>query len=1093
MRLRSPASLVIALLLAPSPALAQRASDVFGGREIAAPSPKAIPYLRRLPTEAEIREVVATAPELQSTGASAGENNGPQGFNGAAPATRVQDVRVDKWHMPGAQGATNGSFAVVKLTTVLLRGDGGDGPRLMQALFLGYRKPDGKLGVLAGFLPGDKPGQLVAAPIVQGRSAEERDRRLAEVIAGALPGFAGGPERVQITVASALARGSNVHVTGSILSATPITSTLFLRTEGGDVKQGFLGVTGTTFSASCERAPGVGNVFKITADNEARLGAEVTLAFDRSGKLLDVRTTSVEGDVTTEAARPPAGLGGAGQVPGPATPAQAAAGILTPALLGLLLHGLLGGRGDEGPTPPPPVPPGGKGRRHHAAAPAASDHGDDGEDAGDGHEAGGPDGKGTPAGEGKGQGPAAKGPGGPVPKAEGPRGAAPEKPAPGPVAAGPGAPAAPAAASPEKEALDRLAWLDNRAKRSHSDALTKALADARASCFRPDGSLDADRWKDSQRALWDALGAYGRQGETPNSFLGDAAREIGYAPVEAIRMAGGAAVGLVKGVGALAVSGAKGVRDIADGVRHAGYFLTGAKAKTNEWVAKNCPEESKALQAAVMAGRPLEALASMARTAGVAGGQLLGAAGRFIKTEVLPVEEIESFFDKDASLEQRLWAVPAAATKIAGLLLLGAKPTAVPSTRIGGAISGARTSAAAEAAAAQKVAQLRTQVATLEKVATRSGAGPEAGGVGAVLDRTKEALARARQAEQTAAAARRVEGLVPQAVKDAPILNLRDAMRRVDGSPELRRAADDAIRANRGGGSLYGLRVEGALSKDAHTLVTARKLQLQEQAMNNATKRILQEEVAARQAAGQPVPTRFDTFNASQGSRSRISGANVNADYDQTVTGVQHVDPARTREIVRQECRRLRQTQETLDVNVYQPRRGLSDAGGSAPNSQATLENIGQTTGTAGQHSVHVTRDNRVVISDHVSTPDGREGVLAGRRTLDPPPGVSREQWLREGAWEGHQGQPVQVPREQWPAVREAQLDGLQHAFERGDMNQMVKYANRARSVGLPMSESTEGLLRAVAGEKDPLVARQILSSAGFDTPADLMRHLGLS
>lgn len=1099
-------ALVVTLLLASSPAFAQRASEVFGNEPIAAPA-GSIPYLRRLPTDAEIEEVTKTAPELQSVAASAAVDCGPGCFRGATPAMRVEDVRVEKWHMPGVKGPTSGSFALVKLTAVLARADGRDGTSMAQAVFLGYRTKDGKLGVLSGYIPGDKPGQYFAPPIVQGRTPEERDRQLAQVIAGAQAGFAGGPERVVITVASAAVNGGSVEVSGSIESATPITSTLFMRVEGGEVKQGHVGAAAGPFHASCERVAGVGNVFKLTADNEAGLGAEVTLAFDASGRFLGLHTTSTEGDVTVEG-RPPAGLGGAGSVPGPATAGQAAAGILTPALLGLLLHGLLGGSG--GGSGPPPPKPTGRGRTHRGTGEgAAPDVEPEGDDSGTGADAEGEgDGAGGKGGVAKGRHgkPTAGREGGTggasTPPPAGAHGGAASQPAaPKPAAAAAG-PAAPALAGPERDALDQLGRLENRARFSHSDVLTKALADARASCVRPDGSIDLDRWKASSGAIRDAFGAYGREGAEPNSYVGDVVREVGYAPVEAIGKAGSTAAGLVRGIGGLAVSGVKGIGSIVEGILHPGYFATGAKAKVNEWVAKNCPGESKALRDAMMDGRPLDALASMARTAGTAGGQLLSAAAHFMKSEVLPVDEIQSLFGKDSSLEERLWAVPAAATKIAGLLLGGATPTAVPSTRIGAALgrtadaigkaAESRAYAAAEGAAARKAAQLQAQVASLEKSAAVRAARGEAGGVGAVLDKTRDALEAARAAEKAAAATRRVEALVPKAVGEGPIQNLRDAMRRLDDNPELRRAADDAIRANGGGSSLYGLRVEGTMSKDAHTVLTARKLQLQEEAMNNATRRILQEEVDARLAVGRDVPTRFDTFNASQGSRSRISGANVNADYDQTLMGIEYVRADRSRQILGEECGRLGQTQSSLDVNVYQPRRGIADAGGAAPNSQAALENIGQTTGSAGHHQVHVTSD-RVVVGDHVTTAQGREGVLAGRRTMDPPPGMSAEQWQSEGVWEGHQGRPIQVPREQWPEVRQAQLDGLQHAADKGEMNQMVKYANRARSVGLPVSESTERLLRAVAGEKDPLLARQILQDAGIDVPADLMQRLGLS
>lgn len=184
-------------------------------------------------------------------------------------------------------------------------------------------------------------------------------------------------------------------------------------------------------------------------------------------------------------------------------------------------------------------------------------------------------------------------------------------------------------------------------------------------------------------------------------------------------------------------------------------------------------------------------------------------------------------------------------------------------------------------------------------------------------------------------------------------------------------------------------------------------------------------------------------------------------------------------------------TQQQLDINIYRPKQGLMDAAGSAPNAQVTLENIGQTTGTSGYHMVHVDQSGNVHVGNHVSSPQGREGVLAGKATTTRPPGISEAAW-QQSMWEGHQGAPVQIPKEQWPTVRATQVEGFQHAMERGDLNQMVKYANRARAVGLPMEGDLAQVIRKAAGQKDPLIARQTLAAAGIHSPADLAGKLGL-
>ncbi|MBK8066558.1 MAG: hypothetical protein IPK27_02675 [Rhodanobacteraceae bacterium] len=465
----------------------------------------------------------------------------------------------------------------------------------------------------------------------------------------------------------------------------------------------------------------------------------------------------------------------------------------------------------------------------------------------------------------------------------------------------------------------------------------------------------------------------------------------------------------------------------------------------------------------------------------------------------LPWDEFKSFFDPHASAEECLWAFPAAVLKIASIATMRVKPTTLPSTRWGTALHNALDRRAAaglaqvSAQSAQQVGRLEQQLGALQKA---GGKAPNAT-VQQMIGRTEKALEQARIAAQSAQKAHEVELLTRQAMRAREAFgNLQQAQHALKDNPALVQAIDDAIRANQGGNALRDLQVQGLISQDAHTLITARKLQLQDQAVNAASKRLIEQEVRALQAAGQPIPRRFDTFNATQGSRSRISGSNVQADLYQTLLGLKHVSREEAEAIIREECARVGgpggMTQQQLDINIYRPGSGLMDAGGAAPNAQVMLENIGQTTGTAGHHPVYVDRKGNIHVGDHVSTPQGREGVLAGRRTLDPPPGISREQWLREGVWEGHQGAPVRIPRDQWPVVRQAQLEGIHHAFERGDMNQMVKYANRGRSVGLALDEPTTRVVRAVAGQKDPRIAAQMLRDAGIRNPAELMQRLGL-
>ena len=453
--------------------------------------------------------------------------------------------------------------------------------------------------------------------------------------------------------------------------------------------------------------------------------------------------------------------------------------------------------------------------------------------------------------------------------------------------------------------------------------------------------------------------------------------------------------------------------------------------------------------------------------------------------EMLPVEELKSLFDRNASLEERLWAFPAAVVKGARLLMLpalrGVAASPVPGLgKVPSLIPSVRTAQSLEQLASMQHA--RTAAAEKKLAEIRADRSIRPGKQRSLTRPLEASLTEARNAEATIRGVGDLNGIAPDVAKST---TYQQVQRVLEKNPRLSRVVDDLIRNNDGGQTLYDLRRAGLMGKDAHTLITARKLQIQDQVMQAAQRRMLIEEARAILEQGGKPPTSFQTFNATQGSRTLIRGSNVNADLDSTMLGLKHVTKERSAQILREEAARAGFSQRSLDVNIYRPQVGLADPGGAAPNVQVTLENIGQTTGTGGRYQVHVTAKGKVVVSPHISQ-QGRESVLQARLAQGggaDSPGLM--------AWEGHQGRPVTVPREQWPLVREIQLDGLRHAYESGEMNQMVKYANRAQSVGLPLDAPTARLLRAVAGQKDPYLADQLLRRAGIRTPDDLMVRLG--
>lgn len=791
----------------------------------------------------------------------------------------------------------------------------------------------------------------------------------------------------------------------------------------------------------------------------------------------------------SDGGQPPAGpvpgFSGIGGLPGPRNTTEGLVGTLGPAavgLLGALLSGLL----NAPPAPPPPVtPPKPKGPRKGRKKGKGSVEGEEGESPEDDQD----EGEEEDEEKEESKKSIAKGKSEKLDKEKGPDK---EKPPAKPVREKRPRPE-PKPPDPGDHVRERLEQLRRMAESKGSRELLAAIDKAMAQGFGKDGKFDPEAWKAAQKDLWAVRDRAWKNLSGPNSLFRDALGVTFGAPAQGAMMGIRAAGSMI---GGLMVGGYKGIKAIGDAALHLGTFLRGAGETISQWADKNAVTEKKGFTEGLRDGRVGDALIYLGMGTLKAGYQAGGKVVNFIKRDILPVDELSSLVDSNASLEEKLWAVPAAAAKIAGLLTMRETPTTQPSTRWGAELqrmvdrfTAPQKVAQAAGAAAERIGQIESRISQLERITAK----PAGAGAKGVLEGARKALEKAQTFQRTIGAAQKVEQLGQQAMAGKPPLqNFQQAQRVLKDNPALTQAIDDALIKNNGGGSLYDLRAREVLGQDAHTLVTARKLQLQEQAINSATKRMIAQEAQALRAAGQPVPRRFDTFNATQGSRSRLSGSNCNADFDQTVLGLKNVTREQAEQIVREECQKLGMTQPQLDVNIYTPRKGLMDARGAAPNAQATLENIGQTTGTSGHHQVYVGRDGKVHVGDHVFTPQGREGVLAGRRSMDPPPGMTREQWLKEGVWEGHQGAPVKVPRAQWEAVRQTQISGLHHAFLRGDLNQMVKYANRGRTAGMPMGEATENLMRAVAGQKDPALAVQRLRDTGINSPEDLMRCLGV-
>gem|GEM_PF-6077173 len=274
----------------------------------------------------------------------------------------------------------------------------------------------------------------------------------------------------------------------------------------------------------------------------------------------------------------------------------------------------------------------------------------------------------------------------------------------------------------------KLNQLSNSARRHNNPTLDALVNKYRPQLLGPDGKVRPDVWDRFKNEARNAIGQWSQSGEKPNSWVWDAGASVLGAGKEF-----GVQVGTTIWDAAVWV-GTKELQ-IADAILHPGETMdsmkeTGRAVVTNtmQWMDRTIPKEwSQEFRDAVKDGRYLDAAGTFAKIEGT----ILWEGGKTIGHELLPIDEIGSFFDPHADMETRLWAIPSAAAKIAGILTaferlatmpvpgLGQTTTLIPSVR-------------APAMQAARLAELAGQAGEMGNAGPRhpeSGIGPEPGPV----------------------------------------------------------------------------------------------------------------------------------------------------------------------------------------------------------------------------------------------------------------------------------------------------------------------------------------------------------------------------
>ena len=790
------------------------------------------------------------------------------------------------------------------------------------------------------------------------------------------------------------------------------------------------------------------------------------------------------------------GLGGIGSVPGPTDPISGLAGMVVPGLLGLLGGLLLGGgtgsTGGEAPVGPNGSEPGG-------SAPTGKESGSEGTKQG---------------GSGAGS--------------------------PGPN-------------SFTQEATGKLANAMNQAVAGNNKAMQDAINNAQVDLIDANGQVIPEKYAAAVKAISEAAGAGGRpvgvfDFTDPNSSTDAAMRAVHDSWLNKKIDSG------VNSVVSFATSTGNHLSQIADALAHPTYFFKGLEAATQNVA----PDESAALNSALTDGRYLDALGAGALKYGkgyFAGYQAVGGVAVGLVTNMvagmLPIDEVKTLLDPNASLTSKFGAYQTAEVKV-GLLLapfLGEARAAVVAVDAARAVEAANAAAkagraveAAEAAGSAvrtgRAVEAATTAGTAAKAeaaeATAAGRATEAGATEAAgnavgTGRTVEAAttagtaAKAETAEATAAgrateagtteagateagtakattaavgpakppaitperleatldAGKRVERLSATVLGDtAAPTNLREGARVLRENPGLQEAVDNAIRADGGSGAARMGRQVGDLNSNANNLITAGKIDRQNQAMNNATRVIAEREAAYCQAAGEAVPTRIPTFEVTQGNRGYISGANTSTDLDKTLQ-LSHVGPVEANEVLATECEKLGFTPDALGTHVYVAKPGtLVDLSGDAPLSDAFVRNnLQQINSKAGYIPTYTAPNGTVTIGAHVDAGLGTEAL--------PMP----QRFGPTGATASGDAATAATGAASSAADVATQISKVDSAVAANNVNDCAKAAARALKAGGHFVGSEDAIMAAAAA-KDPIAATKILHQAGIDSLSDLRARI---
>lgn len=293
-----------------------------------------------------------------------------------------------------------------------------------------------------------------------------------------------------------------------------------------------------------------------------------------------------------------------------------------------------------------------------------------------------------------------------------------------------------------RHAKNVLDIFDKRTQLDKNPELKELADKARETAFDADGKVIPEKWNEIKDQMRDAIITHaGDPGEV------SIVREHIDGVINSAEQAKDIGGDLLTGIGDYLK---KGFGGIADGIMHPADFFRGVREGVLDWSHQNTEDWRQfgdKLSHSFKEEGPGSAIQVLTESLVDSEKKLWGGIWQTGK-ELLPVEEIESLFDEKASLEERLWAVPAAASKIAGLLV----GTELGNTRVPGLGDATLIpSERAAAAAAEEAAATSATRATEAKTAKSSGIGKTTRAPSAMPEAEAGTEAAAREAEKSAA------------------------------------------------------------------------------------------------------------------------------------------------------------------------------------------------------------------------------------------------------------------------------------------------------------------------------------------------------